>query len=208
MRKKERSRGSEGFSLSFLDVICCGFGAIILLLVLVKVGEPGAIELAREDLDGLIALLQEELYEIRGETNVLNRDLVSKKEQLSEEQERIARLLQEAVLLKKATWAEAGTAGAFEEPDWQVDAVRLSPNPRAFATPRPYLEGSKGEWRKIFILGPDGVMAVKPWEQWTQKPERTWHALTPTDTRAMITVFGTPRRPPGPLDIAEEADRR
>ncbi len=42
MKKKSR-RDVEVFSLSFLDVMCCGFGAIILLLVLVKVGEPRAL---------------------------------------------------------------------------------------------------------------------------------------------------------------------
>ena len=31
---KRKQRDTEIFSLSFLDVICCGFGAIILLLVL------------------------------------------------------------------------------------------------------------------------------------------------------------------------------
>ena len=37
-------RPAEAFSLSFLDCICCGFGAIVLLLVLTKVGEPAALE--------------------------------------------------------------------------------------------------------------------------------------------------------------------
>jgi len=81
-----------GFSLSFLDCICCGFGAIVLLLVLTKIGEPRALERASRDLDGLVARLQEEIYEILGESRVLERDLVAKREQLSEEQVRIARL--------------------------------------------------------------------------------------------------------------------
>jgi hypothetical protein len=91
MRRK-RAGGAEGFSLSFLDCICCGFGAIILLLVLTKIGEPAALEQARVDLDGLIAKLQEELYEIRGETRILNRDLETKQEQLSDQKSRVARL--------------------------------------------------------------------------------------------------------------------
>jgi hypothetical protein len=37
-------RDVEVFSLSFLDAICCGFGAVILLLVLTEVGEPVVIE--------------------------------------------------------------------------------------------------------------------------------------------------------------------
>jgi hypothetical protein len=87
-----RRRDFEIFSLSFLDVICCGFGAIILLLVLTKLGEPGAIEEARLDLDSLVAVLEAELFEIRGETAILDRRLRSRREQLSEEQAHIARL--------------------------------------------------------------------------------------------------------------------
>ncbi len=59
---KKSRRGVEVFSLSFLDVICCGFGAIILLLVLVKIGEPRALEAAQAERIGLVAKLQEELY--------------------------------------------------------------------------------------------------------------------------------------------------
>ena len=91
-RRKTRRNGMEGFSLSFLDCICCGFGAIILLLVLTKIGEPRALEELRVHLEGLVAKLQEELFEIRGETNVLNRDLTTKQEQLSVEQVLVARL--------------------------------------------------------------------------------------------------------------------
>ena len=63
------------FSLSFLDCICCGFGAIILLLVLSKIYEPVIIEKTQDDLESLIAMLQQELFEIRGETEVMNRAL-------------------------------------------------------------------------------------------------------------------------------------
>jgi hypothetical protein len=83
--RKRRDRTADGFSLSFLDCICCGFGAIILLLVLTKIGE-------RLDLDALIAKLEQELHEIQGETRILNRDMKTKKEQLSEEERNIARL--------------------------------------------------------------------------------------------------------------------
>jgi hypothetical protein len=79
-------------SLAFLDVVCCGFGAIILLLVLTKIGEPRALEAVRTELEGLVARLQLELFEIRGETNVLERDLTTKVEQLSDERKLIARL--------------------------------------------------------------------------------------------------------------------
>ena len=70
-----RRRDIQAFSLSFLDCICCGFGAIILLLVLSKIYEPVVVEEAEQDLMKLIALLQQELFEIRGTTTILDRTL-------------------------------------------------------------------------------------------------------------------------------------
>lgn len=91
MRKSRRSE-IQTFSLSFLDCICCAFGAIILLFVLSKFSEPKVIEALTEELSSEIVRLEEELVVIRGETAVLNRDLTVKEEQLSEEREKIARL--------------------------------------------------------------------------------------------------------------------
>jgi hypothetical protein len=89
---RSRRRDIEVFSLSFLDCICCGFGAIILLFVLSKFAEPVIIEEVRVDLQSVIARLEAELHEIRGETSLLNRDLTGKREQLSEEKIKLARL--------------------------------------------------------------------------------------------------------------------
>jgi len=89
---KRRRRNIEAFSLSFLDCICCGFGAIILLLVLSKIYEPVIIEKTQNDLESLIALLQQELFDIRGETTVLNRDLESIQNQSSASTLRLASL--------------------------------------------------------------------------------------------------------------------
>jgi hypothetical protein len=89
---KKNRRDIQIFSLSFLDCICCGFGAVILLFVLSKFAEPLIIEEVKVDLEAKIMRLEEELVEIRGETAILNRDLTAKKEQLSEEKIRLARL--------------------------------------------------------------------------------------------------------------------
>lgn len=78
------------FSISFLDVICCGFGAVILLLVITKTVQPQLIEASAVNLEGLVADLQAQWFEIRGETRILNRDLNARREQLSEYEERIA----------------------------------------------------------------------------------------------------------------------
>jgi hypothetical protein len=91
MSRRSR-RPIEIFNLSFLDVVSCGFGAIILLLVIVKISEPHVIERLAVDLTGLVQRLEAELFEIRGDTTVLNRELLSKQQQLSEIKEKLARL--------------------------------------------------------------------------------------------------------------------
>ena len=87
-----KRRGVEAVSLSFLDCICCGFGAIILLLVITKTAEPVVLEQTSVQLDGVIDDLQEQLFDIRGETRVVNRELIERREQLSRHKERLARL--------------------------------------------------------------------------------------------------------------------
>ncbi len=91
----KRQRNIEAFSLSFLDCICCGFGAIILLLVLSKIYEPAVYEKTQEDLQQLIALLQEELFEIQGQTTVMTRALSAVRLDTSETKMTLAQLQRE-----------------------------------------------------------------------------------------------------------------
>ncbi|MEJ2177098.1 MAG: VWA domain-containing protein [Gammaproteobacteria bacterium] len=92
MSRVKKRRVVDVFNLSFLDVVSCGFGAIVLLLVIVKIGEPRVIESVTVDLSGQVKKLEEELFVIRGETKILNRELNEKQQQLSDYQERLARL--------------------------------------------------------------------------------------------------------------------
>ena len=89
---KRKRREIDIFSMSFLDIVSCGFGAIILLLVIIQIAEPRVIEQLAVDLTGLVQRLEQQIYQIRGETTVLNRDLTEKQEQLSVHREKLARL--------------------------------------------------------------------------------------------------------------------
>ena len=89
---RRRRRQVEIFNLSFLDVVSCGFGAIILLLVIVKTSEPAVIEKLSVDLRGLVTELSVQAPLLRGETEVLNRELDEKQRQLSIHKEKLARL--------------------------------------------------------------------------------------------------------------------
>ncbi|MFS1524795.1 VWA domain-containing protein [Microbulbifer sp. 2304DJ12-6] len=109
-RKKKRQ---EEFSISFLDVICCGFGAIVLLLMIAKTAEPIVLEETEVDLEAQVIELQQQLMEIRGETTILNRDLNAKREQIDIERKRIANLRGELEALQ-AVYASK-TEGQHEE---------------------------------------------------------------------------------------------
>tara|TARA_B100000959_G_scaffold277773_1_gene334911 strand:- start:138 stop:1121 length:984 start_codon:yes stop_codon:yes gene_type:complete len=68
-------RAMEEFSVSFLDVICCGFGAIILLLMITKTLEPVLLEKSNINLEGQLIQREEALFEIRGKIRQLNRQI-------------------------------------------------------------------------------------------------------------------------------------
>jgi hypothetical protein len=107
-------RETEPFSLSFLDVICCGFGAVILLLMITKTVQPQIIEQSTINLDGRIAALQAELFELRGETAIFNRELNAKQEQLSELTRKLA--IARGTLSKlQGDYAAAQTQASSEE---------------------------------------------------------------------------------------------
>jgi hypothetical protein len=85
-------REAEAFSMSFLDCICCGFGAVILLLVVTEYGDPIRLSVTKEDLQKQVAKSENELFEIRGNSIILEQALRERIIQLKAEQDRLARL--------------------------------------------------------------------------------------------------------------------
>ncbi|HBO16167.1 MAG TPA: hypothetical protein DD440_07500, partial [Porticoccaceae bacterium] len=64
--KRQHRRPLPEANLSFLDVISCGFGAIVLLLLIAKVGDPAALRETEERMIGALKNLQTRLFDIRG----------------------------------------------------------------------------------------------------------------------------------------------
>ena len=92
---RRRRDSSESSSIAFLDVISCGFGAMILLLLITNNSPPITLEASVVQQQMPITDLQQQLFEIRGETRIVNSDLNAKREQLSAFQDRIANLRRE-----------------------------------------------------------------------------------------------------------------
>jgi hypothetical protein len=90
-----KNRETETFNLSFLDVICCGFGAVILLLVITKIYEPITIEASKADMEALLLALQQEIFDIRGDSVILDRNLNSLETELASEADLVATMRSE-----------------------------------------------------------------------------------------------------------------
>jgi hypothetical protein len=113
--------------MSFLDIMCCGFGAIILLIMLSKTSPEEtqqALEISANPTTGTVLDLQRQLFAIRGETNILNRDLNAKHEQLSDYEQRIARLTRELATLRAQFASSTSETTDLEELQGQLALAR------------------------------------------------------------------------------------
>lgn len=87
-----KRRESAEASIAFLDVISCGFGAIVLLLIIARVGDPSMMDTDDSQLINQIKDQQETLFSVRGESVQLESKLKSRQQQLSDKRDAIARL--------------------------------------------------------------------------------------------------------------------
>ena len=175
-----RRRNIEAFSLSFLDCICCGFGAIILLLVLSKIYEPVIIEKTQDDLKSLIALLQQELFDIRGETATINRDLEDVRIQTSSSKLKLARLQGELNTIQGQYEATQSTSESIiDEGALNITKQRLTDEMRRLA---PYFRRASDDAVAgipadseyiIFIIDTSGSMQQFNWNRAIEKLTET-----------------------------------
>ena len=85
----------EEFSVSFLDVICCGFGAIILLLLITKTVAPVLLEQSSVNLDGQVASREQAAHDIQGQIRELRRQTEQAAAQLDRNLQALAAMRQE-----------------------------------------------------------------------------------------------------------------
>ena len=90
--RRRRRRETETFGLSFLDAICCGFGAIVLLLVITKTAEPTIIEDRGTGLEAIAEQLADKLPELEQDLTSLKKKLADSQQRLAQSRQQIARL--------------------------------------------------------------------------------------------------------------------
>ena len=97
--KRKEKRGITEISISFLDVISCGFGAIVLLLLIAKTVDPTLLKTEKNTKLFTVPEMQQQLFEIRKEVRMLSDSVKYKTYQLLETKKRVENLKRE--LLEK-----------------------------------------------------------------------------------------------------------
>ena len=180
MNRRYQRRTSGDSNISFLDVICCGFGAIVLLLVIVKPTQPVVVEESVIVKDGQVRALQERLFEIRGQVEYLEIDLNAKQEQLGKDQRRVAILRSEFDLLnsRMANIEDEGSSDATQALDLQVALQTLTREMRALLRGREsqndYVGGIPVDSEYIvFIIDTSGSMFSTAWGRMLREVQNT-----------------------------------
>jgi hypothetical protein len=128
-----RGREFEVFSLSFLDCICCGFGAVILLLVISDYRQPVMLEETRRKLQAQAAALTRELEQMRADSSAAERQLRSGRAALVRDRQELARLAGELseVQGQYATSRREGSVSNAEEAALVEARARLASRAQA-----------------------------------------------------------------------------
>jgi hypothetical protein len=100
MRKRKARKEIQTLSLSFLDAISCGFGAVILLFVIAKMFEPVRLEENRQELQFLIERYQDELADLLAQAERLDAQEIIARREVVEDQVQVADLQSELTRIR------------------------------------------------------------------------------------------------------------
>lgn len=126
MSRRRRRREGEAFGLSFLDAISCGFGAIVLLLVITKTAEPTIQRERGQGLEALAAELSQRLPDLASRAQALEAELSEAKTSLAETQDRVAALAPQAARAEQERASQALDSRASAAIEQQLAEARQS----------------------------------------------------------------------------------
>lgn len=123
---KRPRRQIEIFSLSFLDVISCGFGAMIVLLVVVLSTERSTVEQVKTDLSEQVSASTTTREALASEHQTLVRELEAKRRQLAQLQQRLTVLGGEFDRAQRQQGSAQASAEASTRTEEQLRNVQQS----------------------------------------------------------------------------------
>ena len=179
---RRRRREFEGVGLSFLDAICCGFGAVLLLFVISRSAEPQVTERDAETLRAELRVLQEELTELQARLKSLRAELRAQHAELSQAERQVARYQDDLTAIAGRTRAARDTAAvqnrirdqlALAQQELTAEMKRLLAQRRA-APPERLVGGIPVDSEYIiFIIDTSGSMQSLAWTLMRRKVEET-----------------------------------
>ena len=108
MPRQKKKRTGEENSLAFLDVVSCSFGAIVLLLLIVRTTGPDSVDTqGNAEQQAQVTALQSQAQEIQDQVD-------SQEQELLDQKRRLAQLVEQLGKRKKAV-EESGVAMMAEE---------------------------------------------------------------------------------------------
>ena len=178
-QRRRREVGAAG--LSFLDCICCGFGAVILLLVIVKVHDPIFTEEQRVELISMIARLKAQIIDVEQDTETLQSELVeaqSETERLESDARDLAARLARLRGSVDDTRGEAEVIAALQAAAKRAEQQLSTEAERLRRYQRSAQEGTVGGIPAdseyiIFVIDTSGSMQNYSWQKVIQKVAET-----------------------------------
>jgi len=187
--RRRKQRETEIAGLSFLDAICCGFGAVILLLVIVKIREPGLLEGVAEELMQAVAHL-----------STVMEDLTREDAEIDEELEQINRELasassRDAALRKELEKQKAALKGLVKQEEFAEAIQRtLATRPEPLTGPfesDAIVGGIPADSRYIiFVIDTSGSMHKFSWSKMLRKMTEILEAYPQVDGIQVMNDMG------------------
>ncbi len=160
--------------MSFLDMVSCGFGAIILLLVLALALEPATREHIAADLSETIEQLQQDRQDLVADSQQLTHDVTAQRKTLQSAQDALDALNEELSEVQRKSSAASAQAEKQARMESELQAVlqtlteemkRMLANPRY--QPRDENSAIGGipvdSEYVIFVIDTSGSMLLKAW---------------------------------------------
>lgn len=173
MRKLQRPP-IEVFTLSFLDIISCAFGAVVLLILLAKNGDTDehqgpeqlsilleqvqAAQLSVETLQGALSDKQEELLQAQAKTASITDDQQNLDSSIPRAQQTIQQLQQQAQSLREEIRRETArlrVPDSTDEPSEEVGGIPTDADYVIFVIDNSGSMAGGGKWRKVMRVVSD-----------------------------------------------------
>lgn len=179
---RRTKRGVETIGLSFLDAIFCGFGAIVLLFVIVRGAEPRLIKTDAEALTAELRVLEQEHTELQAQAEARRASLAAQQTDLARAETLVARFQDELTRIEGQYRAARDTSAvqnriseqlARAQQELTEEMRRLRAQPRELPPDRLVGGIPVDSEYIVFIIDTSGSMQSLAWPLMLRKVEET-----------------------------------